>query len=52
MADKRGWSGKTSEHAMVCTPDPVPSVRSESGYAAGDVEMARKGKSTEEIIAF
>ena len=40
---------------LVCIPDPVPSVRSESGCFRSlerVVEMARKGKSTEEIIGF
>lgn len=40
---------------LACHPDLTPGQRFESGYfqlLEGDLEMARKGKSTEEIVGF
>jgi DNA-binding XRE family transcriptional regulator len=40
---------------VACHPDLTPGQRFESGYfqlLEGDLEMARKGKSTEEIVGF
>ena len=40
---------------VACPPDLTPGQRFESGYfqlLEGDLEMARKGKSTEEIVGF
>src|SRR6476659_5497257 len=54
----RGFPNKRARprfSSLACFPEPVPGVRSESGYfrsLSRRLEMARKGKSTEEIIGF